>query len=72
MSARLQAETSPSIRKEYIKVMGILGAVDPHRLKAADMKKRLQGPMNLLSNGQQAAGGETKGRRYGPSSATTR
>ena len=71
MSARIQAETSPSIRKEYIKVMGILGAVDPHRLKSVDMQKRSLGPMNQLGAGGNATG-DGKGRRseveaHGPS-----
>jgi FKBP12-rapamycin complex-associated protein len=40
MSTRLQAETSSKIRTEYIKVIGILGAVDPHRLKMLDMSNK--------------------------------
>lgn len=34
MLSRMKTESAPDIRLEHIKVLGILGAMDPHRLRA--------------------------------------
>ncbi len=56
----LQAEQSLDIRTELLKVLGVLGAIDPHSIKAIDTTKPQLGSTSIpgVAGGAAAGGGQ--------------